>query len=147
MRQRRFQILLGAAVAVTLLGAEPVRGQEQPFEIVAPAPPVKPPVPPPEIITPGPSPEVTRPREADVRQDDPDEVRVQHDPAFITPLTTTVQTGADSAVRFGVSGWTSPPGPRGLVGHENPGWFALGLSIVWDVPREPDSEGSSKTPR
>ncbi|MFQ5521876.1 MAG: hypothetical protein ACE5FK_10790 [Candidatus Methylomirabilia bacterium] len=141
MRQRRFQILFGAVVAVALLGAKPVWGQEETFKIVAPAPPVAPP----ELITPGPPPEVTRPREADIRSDD---VRTHHDPAFITPLTATVQTGPDSAVRFGISGWTSPPGPRGLVGHENPGWFALGFSIVWDVPvEEPDSEGSSKTPR
>ncbi|MFQ5897022.1 MAG: hypothetical protein ACE5JN_02070 [Candidatus Methylomirabilia bacterium] len=142
MRQRRLQILLGAGVALALFGAEPVWSQEEAFKIVAPAPPVKPP----EIITPGQPPEVTRPREADFS---PDNVRTRHDPAFVTPLTKTVRTGPDSAVRVGVAGWTSPAGPREFeVPRENPGWFAVGFSIVWDVPLEPpDSEGSSETPR
>ncbi len=67
----------------------------------------------------------SRPRESDFR---PDNVRVQHDPAFLAPLS----TRRDSAARVGLSAWTAPPG-RGdlLMGRENSGWLGVGLSVAW----------------
>ncbi len=89
-----------------------------------------------DLVTPGQPPEVTRPREDDFR---PDDVRVRYDPAFIAPLTKTVRTGPRSGMRYGLSGWTAPPGHGdGIVARERPGWFALGFTFVWDIPMEPE---------
>lgn len=108
-------------------------------EVVAPPPERT--IIPPELVTPGQPPEITRPYEADFR---PDNIRTRHDPAFIVPFSTTVQTGPNSAVRVGLSGWTAPPGRGDLqVAREITGWFALGLTIVSDVPVEPAKSKAS----
>ena len=76
--------------------------------------------------------EATRPREADFYGTD---VRVRHQPAFIEPFVGQTQGGT----KYGLSGWTSPSTPVGsLVSQEpwarSPGWFSLGLTVVWDSP-------------
>jgi hypothetical protein len=76
--------------------------------------------------------EATRPREADFYGTD---VRVRHQPAFIDPFVGQTQGGT----KYGLSGWTSPSTPVGsLVSQEpwarSPGWFSLGLTVVWDSP-------------
>src|SRR6266852_9818557 len=76
--------------------------------------------------------ESTRPREADFYRED---VRVRHEPAFIEPFVGQTQGGT----KYGLSGWTSPSTPVGsLVSQEpwarSPGWFSLGLTVVWDSP-------------
>ena len=78
--------------------------------------------------------EVTRPRESDFY---PDDIRVRHDPAFIMPLAGQKQGTRNSAIQYGLSGWTAPNTPVGQppgVARELPGWFALGFSITWEPP-------------
>lgn len=144
MIRMRFVILLGVAVALVLSGPGLVWSQsgEEKLKVVAPPRWVRSP----EFIAPSWSREVTRPREADFR---PDNIRVQHDPAFLVPFSIASQTRPDSAVRYGLSGWAAPPG-RGdhLVSRENSGWFALGLSIVWSGPVKPlEPNASPVAPR
>ena len=121
MEQKTVRRLLVAVVVWLLFAVSAAAGDEK-LEITAPPSVVK---------SRGLPAQITRPREADFR---PDDVHVSHDPAFVVPFSTTVRTGRESAVRLGLSGWTAPPG-RGdlLVGRENPGWLALGLSVVWNV--------------
>ena len=91
----------------------------------------------PEILAPPGAKEITRPRESDFY---PDDIRVRLDPAFIEPAVVVKQTGANSGVRMGLAGWTSPniPVPQGGdTFRDKPGWFALGFAIVWDVPVTP----------
>lgn len=124
--------LLALAASVALFPVAPAWAQEGKIEIVAP-PPER--VIPPELVSPGQPPQMTRPREADFRSDN---IRSRHDPAFITPLTTTTRTGPNTAVRIGFSGWTAPPGKdNAVVAREHSGLFALGITIIWDVPVEP----------
>ena len=57
--------------------------------------------------------------------------RVEHDPAFIEPLTAEYQTPTGSG-RYGLAGWVSPNTPVGSqIGnyHEVTGYFGLGFSI------------------
>lgn len=135
MKARRLGLaLLGGLV---FLGPALAQGQ---VEITAP-PPVL--LPRPQVITPGEPLEVSRPREQDFY---PDQIRLRHDPAFITPFSATVRTGPKTAVRFGLSGWTAPQG-RGEVrfaAREIPGWLAFGFSFVWDVPVEPEPAESPR---
>lgn len=61
---------------------------------------------------------------------------VDHDPAFIEPMTRTYET-TTSTGRMGLSGWTAPNPPVGSPAREwreNTGWFALGFSVTWDGP-------------
>ena len=86
-----------------------------------------------EIIAPGLHYEQTRPSDADLYTDGQ---RVQHDPAFIEPLSTEYQVG-DSTGRFGLSGWTSPNTPAGPIvsGYRDvTGWLSAGFSITWGGP-------------
>jgi hypothetical protein len=88
----------------------------------------------PRIIPPPGLHDITRPRESDFY---PDDIRVRHDPAFIMPLAVKKEGARNSALQYGLSGWTSPNTPAGQapgVVREVPGWFALGFSIVWDSP-------------
>ena len=82
-----------------------------------------------EIIAPSPGArDVTRPREADFY---PEDVRVQHEPGFVEPLTARPKTGPVKKV--GVSGWTAPPGRGdGIVQREISGWFGFGISVIWE---------------
>ena len=122
-------------MAMGLLGAGglPPVAQGQ-VEITAP-PPDRAPLP--EFIRPGQPPDVSRPREQDFY---PDQIRSRHDPAFIVPFSATVSTGPGTAARFGLSAWTAPQG-RGdlLAARETGGWFAIGYSLVWDIPVEAET--------
>ncbi len=119
----------GLAASLTLVPVAP--GWAQQGQVVITAPSTERTIPP-EFVLPGQSPQITRPREADFRSDN---LRTRHDPTFVVPFTTTVRAGPTTAIHLGLSGWTAPPG-RGdlLMSRENSGWFALGLTIVWDVP-------------
>jgi hypothetical protein len=112
-----------------LVAASPAIAQT-PVEIQASAPEKPPQI---RIVEPTPATrEATRPREADFYGTD---VRVRHQPAFIEPFVGQTQGGT----KYGLSGWTSPSTPVGsLVSQEpwarSPGWFSLGLTVVWDSP-------------
>jgi hypothetical protein len=81
-----------------------------------------------EVVAPGPPRDATRPREADFYRED---VRVRHEPAFIEPLSS--RTPGARIKKTGVSGWTAPPGlGAGAIEREEGGWFALGITFVWD---------------
>lgn len=115
--------------ALAVLVATPAVAQQ--VDIQKPAPPVerereR------DVIPPGLS-EQTRPSDADHY---PRGGRVQHDPAFIAPLSARRETPTSTG-RVGVAGWVSPSTPVGspLSGwNEVSGWFAVGLSITWDGP-------------
>lgn len=112
------------------LGAVSPAIAQTPVEIQASAPEKPPQI---RIVEPTPATrEATRPREADFYGTD---VRVRHQPAFIEPFVGQTQGGT----KYGLSGWTSPSTPVGsLVSQEpwarSPGWFSLGLTVVWDSP-------------
>jgi hypothetical protein len=112
------------------LGAVSTAIAQTPVEIQASAPEKPPQI---RIVEPTPATrEATRPREADFYGTD---VRVRHQPAFIEPFVGQTQGGT----KYGLSGWTSPSTPVGsLVSQEpwarSPGWFSLGLTVVWDSP-------------
>jgi hypothetical protein len=128
------QIPFGARLAgaglVLLFGAASPAIAQTPVEIQASAPEKPPQI---RIVEPTPATrEATRPREADYYGTD---VRVRHQPAFIEPFVGQTQGGT----KYGLSGWTSPSTPVGsLVSQEpwarSPGWFSLGLTVVWDSP-------------
>ena len=128
------QIRFGAGLAgvglVFLFGAASPAIAQTPVEIQASAPEKPPQI---RIVEPTPATrEATRPREADFYGTD---VRVRHQPAFIEPFVGQTQGGT----KYGLSGWTSPSTPVGsLVSQEpwarSPGWFSLGLTVVWDSP-------------
>ena len=128
------QIPFGAGLAgvglVFLFGAASPAIAQTPVEIQASAPEKPPQI---RIVEPTPATrDATRPREADFYGTD---VRVRHQPAFIEPFVGQTQGGT----KYGLSGWTSPSTPVGsLVSQEpwarSPGWFSLGLTVVWDSP-------------
>lgn len=128
------QIPFGASLAgaglIFLFGAASPAIAQTPVEIQASAPEKPPQI---RIVEPAPATrEATRPREADFYGTD---VRVRHQPAFIEPFVGQTQGGT----KYGLSGWTSPSTPVGsLVSQEpwarSPGWFSLGLTVVWDSP-------------
>ena len=118
-------ILLAGLVVGGLIPA--VVGAQSSVEISTTAPEK-----PPQLRIEEPSPatrEATRPREADFYRED---VRVRHQPAFIEPFIGETEGGT----KYGLSGWTSPATPVGSYVSQEPwsrgGWFALGLTIVWD---------------
>ena len=72
----------------------------------------------------------------------PQGTKVEHDPAFIEPLTSKYSTPTSTG-RVGVSGWTAPNQPVGSpVGgwRDVSGWFALGFSITWGGPPPPPAQ-------
>jgi hypothetical protein len=80
--------------------------------------------------------ETTRPPDTDYY---PQGTKVEHDPAFIEPLSSKYEN-ANGSGRIGISGWTAPNTPVGSpVGgwRDVSGWFALGFSITWDGPPAP----------
>jgi hypothetical protein len=118
-------MLIGVALLAGVV-ATPAAGQS-PVEIRATAPEKPQQL---HIVEPGPATrEATRPREAGFYRED---VRVRHEPAFIEPFVGETQGGT----KYGLSGWTSPSTPVGSYVSQEPwarsGWFALGISIVWD---------------
>jgi hypothetical protein len=69
----------------------------------------------------------------------PQGTQVEHDPAFIEPLSSKYENASGSG-RVGVSGWTAPNQPLGGAAgnwREVNGWFALGFSITWGGPPAP----------
>jgi hypothetical protein len=62
--------------------------------------------------------------------------QVQHDPAFIGPLSRAYETPTASG-RYGIAGWVSPHTP---VGSPHSGWgessgvIGFGFSVTWDGP-------------
>ncbi len=139
MRVLLWVVIPGLVCSLAFGAVAPGWAQERQVEITAP-PPER--ARPPAFARPGQPPEITHPREADFR---PDNIRTRHDPAFITPFTTTVRTGPATAVRIGLSGWTAPPGrgDRVIAGEVSGGVFALGMTIMWDVPVEPPKPTTS----
>lgn len=62
----------------------------------------------------------------------PGTVRSRHEPAFVTPVVTTVLVSRSAAIRIGLSGWTAPAVPFDIP--QATGGVAFGLTIVWGVP-------------
>lgn len=89
--------------------------------------------------------QATRPREQEFY---PEDIRTRHDPAFIDPLSTTVQTGPKTGVRVGLAAWTSPAGRGNLqVQREVAGGLvSFGLSVAWDVPIQDEPAGKPIQP-
>jgi hypothetical protein len=108
--------LAGLALAQSEVEMRTGRGQAPHFEIVPPGPASR---------------EATRPSDADFYRED---VRVRHDPAFIEPFAGKTKGGND----VGVSGWTAPATPVGSLAsqgyQQTNGWFALGITFVFDYP-------------
>lgn len=97
-----------------------------------------------EVIVPPGLQQETRPSDADRY---PRGGQVQHDPAFIGPMSRPYETPRSTG-RFGLSGWVSPHTP---VGSPHQGWaesygvFALGFSVTWDGP--PPARGPAANPK
>jgi hypothetical protein len=116
-------------IAFAVLFATPAWSQD--VQIKKPAPSV---VPREErdVIPPGLQ-EETRPSDADRY---PRGGQVQHDPAFIGPMSKRRETPTSSG-RYGIAGWvspTTPVGPPHTGWSEVSGYFALGFSATWDGP-------------
>ena len=80
--------------------------------------------------------QTTRPPDADYYQPN---VMVEHDPAFIEPLSSKYETPTGSG-RIGFAGWISPYLPVGgaATGYrEDWGVLGFGFSVTWDGPPAP----------
>ena len=122
MRKR----IMVAMASLALLGATAAWAQD--VKIDAPPPPREP-----RIITPGLLYE-TRPREESIYPGYAP--TVPHDPAFIRPFTTEVETPTSTG-RLGLSGWTAPTlpvGPSGTGLRENTGSLNFGFGWTWGGP-------------
>jgi len=90
----------------------------------------------PRIVTPPLHYETSRPPDADYYVPN---VMVEHDPAFIEPLSSKYETPSGSG-RIGIAGWVSPNTPVSGAGtgyRESWGVFGLGFSVTWDGPPAP----------
>lgn len=88
-----------------------------------------------------------RPHEADVYPGS--SPRVEHEPAFIEPLSGQYETPTGSG-RYGLAGWVSPNtpvGPQTSTYHEVTGYFGIGFSITWDGPPPTRPPAKLPTPR
>ena len=97
-----------------------------------------PPHPEPRVVTPPLHYETTRPPDADYYIPS---VMVEHDPAFIAPLSSEYESATGSG-RIGIAGWVSPnlPVPIGGSGgayREDFGVLGFGFSVTWDGPPAP----------
>ena len=79
----------------------------------------------------------------------PGPVRSRHEPAFVIPFVTEVQTAAPtpsspgSAVRVGLSAWTAPALPFDM--RESSGGAAFGLTVIWGGPPRPKAAPPAET--
>ena len=124
-------ILIGVLGA--LLGVAPVSGQQVDITIPPPERALEP-----VVIPPGDHGQATRPSDADYYPQPP---KVRHDPAFIGPLSSKIQTPTSTG-RAGVSGWTAPNTPVGAAQtgwRDVNGWFALGFTFEWGGPPPPNN--------
>jgi hypothetical protein len=81
------------------------------------------------IIAPNTTREATRAREQEFYPGE--DIRVRHEPAFVRGMSSAPASGPIK--RYGVSGWTSPPGRGdGITAHETSGWFGFGFSLIWE---------------
>ena len=99
------------------------------LDVTAPAP-----VPPPLHFRLQPVMPLERLEQQGIREQEfyPGTVRSRHEPAFVTPLVTTVPVSRSSGIRIGLSGWTAPAVPFDIP--QATGGVAFGLTIVWGVP-------------
>jgi hypothetical protein len=75
--------------------------------------------------------------------------RLEHEPAFIEPLSGEYQTPTGSG-RYGLAGWMSPNTPVGpQIGeyHAVTGYWGIGFSITWDGPPPVRPPAKQPTPR
>jgi hypothetical protein len=86
---------------------------EEGLSIIAPPPAVK---------------ESTRVRESEFYPGE--DIRVRHEPAFVQGISKAPTKGPIK--RYGLSGWTSPPGRGDSQGVQENGWFSFGFSLVWE---------------
>ena len=117
---------LMAMAGLALFGATAAWAQD--VKIDAPTPAREP-----RIITPGLLYE-TRPREESIYPGYGP--TVPHDPAFIRPFTTEVETPTSTG-RLGIAGWTAPTppvGPTGTGRNETTGTLNFGFSWTWGGP-------------
>jgi hypothetical protein len=95
-----------------------------------------PPTPEPRVVAPPLHYQTTRPPDADYYQPN---VMVEHDPAFIEPLSSQYETPTGSG-RVGIAGWVSPNLPVGSTAagyREDWGVLGFGFSVTWDGPPAP----------
>ena len=59
-----------------------------------------------------------------------EDIRVRHEPAFVQGISKAPAKGPIK--RYGLSGWTSPPGRGDSQGVQENGWFSFGFSLVWE---------------
>jgi hypothetical protein len=125
-------VVLFSVVLALFIWASPVFPQQ--VDITAPTPPARRPEP--VVIPPGDHGQATRPSDADYYPRPP---LVRHDPAFIAPLSTKIESPRGTG-RAGIAGWTAPNTPVGTpqTGHrEVSGWFAFGFAFEWGGPPPP----------
>jgi hypothetical protein len=72
-------------------------------------------------------------------------VRSRHEPAFVRPFVTNVNTSPTSTARVGLSGWTAPALPYDAP---DSGGLAFGLTIQWGITKPetkaPEGEPASQ---
>jgi hypothetical protein len=121
-------IVIGVLLGLVLACAGPVAAQQVDITIPAPAPAREP-----VVIPPGDHRQATRPSDADYYPQPP---KVRHDPTFIGPLSSRIQTPVSTG-RAGAAGWTAPNTPVGAAQtgwRDVSGWFALGFAFEWGGP-------------
>ena len=107
----------------------------------------------PQPTTPPPAPNIFEQRQpegitgAQEQEYYPERIRARHDPAFLSPFTTTISTGPKTATRVGLSLWTSPihSTVQREAGRESGGVLSFGFSLAWDVP-QPENEAKPQAP-
>jgi hypothetical protein len=70
-------------------------------------------------------------------------VRSRHEPAFVRPFVTSVNTSATSKARVGLSGWTAPAVPYDWP--DATGGVAFGLTVEWGIAR-PEAKAPEMEP-
>ena len=136
---------IGLIVFVTAVLAVPASAQQAPSGVQIESTPQPEPERPAAVLPPPLHYETTRPSDTGKYSND---VRVEHDPAFIEPFTATFEDSVSSG-RYGLAGWTSPNlpvGPSVIAYREVPGWLGFGFSLVWGGPPRPVRAVPAKPP-